>query len=541
MDLELLIEAERRGILPADKQELLSEARRRGLVPGGAQPDANWQDSQPPEGMFMNPYTGQMTSRELLRGAMGDRGQGQAAIAGGAQGVTFGGIDELTGVIDALANAGRRPMGETYEFGRERARAALEGSREDYPKTFVGSEIAGAVAAPAGIAGGLGKGATTAERVVRGARSGGRMGATYGFLTGEGGAPERVESMAQGATLGAGTGGAIAGAGEALRKGAESVMQRGAIREAVNKAPTTEQLAEEGRKLYQQVDNAGIQIKPEAFGRLREDLRTTLRGQGLDELPGPGSLTPKSARVMQIADEMSGAMASEPSSALPFSSLDQLRRHAGTAAANMAPEGKTDRALGAEAISRIDDYVQNLGADDVVAGDVQALQTVLPKARETWARMSKSQLIDDAMEEAGNYQSGGASGIKNQFRRILNNKKLSRGFSDAEKKAMRNVVNGSLPDVILNYMGSGLGMMGQMGAGLGIGAATGLGPIPGALLGTAAAGASRKGAEAMARRKAEIARALVASPQTPNLPQVDMNKAKIIEALMRQGVVANQN
>jgi len=33
MDFELLLEAERRGILPADKAELLAEARRRGLVP----------------------------------------------------------------------------------------------------------------------------------------------------------------------------------------------------------------------------------------------------------------------------------------------------------------------------------------------------------------------------------------------------------------------------------------------------------------------------------------------------------------------------
>lgn len=35
MDVALLLEAERRGILPADKVALLAEARRRGLVPGG--------------------------------------------------------------------------------------------------------------------------------------------------------------------------------------------------------------------------------------------------------------------------------------------------------------------------------------------------------------------------------------------------------------------------------------------------------------------------------------------------------------------------
>jgi hypothetical protein len=37
MDWELILEAERRGILPPDKAELLAEARKRGLVPGEAQ------------------------------------------------------------------------------------------------------------------------------------------------------------------------------------------------------------------------------------------------------------------------------------------------------------------------------------------------------------------------------------------------------------------------------------------------------------------------------------------------------------------------
>jgi hypothetical protein len=37
MDWELILEAERRGILPPDKAELLAEARKRGLVPGETQ------------------------------------------------------------------------------------------------------------------------------------------------------------------------------------------------------------------------------------------------------------------------------------------------------------------------------------------------------------------------------------------------------------------------------------------------------------------------------------------------------------------------
>lgn len=36
--IALLLEAERRGILPDNKKALLAEARKRGLVPGGQRP-----------------------------------------------------------------------------------------------------------------------------------------------------------------------------------------------------------------------------------------------------------------------------------------------------------------------------------------------------------------------------------------------------------------------------------------------------------------------------------------------------------------------
>lgn len=48
MDIELLLEAERRGILPPDKAELLQEARRRGLVPAATSAQPSTQQAQAP-------------------------------------------------------------------------------------------------------------------------------------------------------------------------------------------------------------------------------------------------------------------------------------------------------------------------------------------------------------------------------------------------------------------------------------------------------------------------------------------------------------
>ena len=79
----------------------------------------------------------------------------------------------------------------------------------------------------------------------------------------------------------------------------------------------------------------------------------------------------------------------------------------------------------------------NLKSSDAYAGDLETIQTVLPKAREVWARMSHSQTVDDAIDAGQDYLSGSSSGVCNQFKRILS-PTLSRGFSDAEKKAMRS-------------------------------------------------------------------------------------------------------
>lgn len=487
----------------------------------------------PPPDMYFDEKAQQWRSKENIKNQLRQRAEGgkgrsgfDAFASGAAQGITLGGADEAYAAL-----TGGNP---------EAVRAVMEYDREAHPGASIAGELGGAMAIPLG---GPVRGATTTARIGNAARSGGRMGAIYGFNTGEGGAKDRIHSMAGGAAFGAGAGGVVGTGGEVVRKLLEKNMQNAAIRNAAKGAPTTAEMQAKGRALYKAVDDAGVQIKPESFERMRTGLYDKLIDEGLDALPKPGSLTPGSARVMDIAENMSARMAEEPTAALPFRSLDQLRRHAGTAAMDTRPKARTDANLGREAIAYIDDFVNSLGPNDVVAGDVKALKTVLPKARDAWAKMSKSRMIDEAMGVGDDaYMSGPASGIRNRFASILRNPKLSKGFTEMERKAMANVVNGSIPESILNYLGSGLGMTGQVFGGIGLGAMGGpAGAIAGAGLGSAAAGLSRAASSALTRRKAEIARALVAGGKGGKLPQLDMNRAKILEALMTRGAVAGQN
>lgn len=514
------------------------------VAPSQPNPDGTY--GQVPEGMVFNPSTGQYTSRELLANhavQTGQVGTGMAATAGGAQGMMFGTSDEALGGINALI-PGAGTMRERYDFGREASRAQLDAAREAHPVAAYGGEIAGGIASGlatggAGMAAGksLGIGGTTlAGKAAIGAATGAAEGGLYGFGAGEGGLADRGTSAAKGAVVGGVLGGTLA---PLMGAGSQSIADRfargKAIKQAAKGAPTTDALRAEGRAAYKAVDDAGVGIKPEAFTDWRKGLMDALRGRGLDELPiwGPGSLTPMSARASQIAGEMDRAMATDPTAALPFRALDQLRRHAGTASGNMA--NKTDSAVGSEMISQLDDFVNRLGPDDIAYGDVETLKTMLPKAREVWSRMSRSQTIDDAIEASGNYLSGDASGLRNQFSRILKNPKLSRGFSDAEKAMLRRVVNGSGMEKIAHLLGGGLGRLGQMGAGFGAG-----GPV-GAIAGAATGSVARRISDGLASRGAETVRAVIANGGMPTSPKGSDIYRMLTEAMTRAtGRVAGQ-
>lgn len=403
------------------------------------------------------------------------------------------------------------------------------------PASRTSADITGVITGaltPLGVVGTLGRGAGLATRVGASAATGAGMGATYGFMEGEG-LGDRKKGALTGGLIG-GTVGALAPAvGAGVQKVVDGRVANKAIKEAARGAPSSDDLLTQGNAAYKAVDDAGVQITPKAFDRTRADILEALRAKtGFDELPGPGSLTPNSARVMQIMDKSSEKMAGDPTAALPFRSIDKMRRQAGAAAGNIT--NKTDQKSGMTIIEGLDDFVRKMSPDDVVAGDLEALNTAIPKARDIWGRMSRSQLIDDAMSQEGNYLSGGSSAIRNQFAKILRDKKLSRGFSDAEKLAMGRVVRGSLPEQIMNLMGGGLGQLAQIGAGFGAGG------IPGAALGAGAAALSRKASEAITRKNAEIARALVANGTLKNLPVASDSTRKTVEALMRRGAATAQ-
>lgn len=527
--IQAMLELEKRGKLPEQFAPMLQEARKRGLIPTV---DVGPQQSSPvSEAPQDGPPVPSIADMQALLDQKKKYGENVGTFLNKAgEAMTFGLVgDEASAALESLA------PGVSYEDRLNHYRTNEAQFEKDHPVASLAAELGGAAIAPVGGIGAAGKGASLAKKAIASALATGAMGGTYGFMEGEG-LDDRMSEGGMNAGVGALIGAAIPGVGALYQKAATRHAGNKAVREAVRRAPSTQDLRAAGNAAYQAVDDAGVQIKPEAFSRVRQEIYDALKAGGLDEIPGPISLTPKAARVNQIAGEMDDALRAAPTSALPFSSLDQFRRKAGVAASDI---NKSDAALGMKTIETLDDFVKGLGPDDVVSGDVEALPGLIEKARGIWSKMSKSQLIDDAIEAGEQqYLSGSGTGLKYQFKRILRNPKLAKGFSDAEKKMMGRVINGTVPEQLLRLAGSGITHIAAPMAGFGMAG----GGVPGAVAGLGALGLSRgarTASDAIMSKNAEIVRALVAAGGVPNLPaNIGQRGRAIVEQLMRQGTAA---
>lgn len=473
-------------------------------------------------------------------------GRVEAGMRSAAQGLTFGFGDE------AVAGMASLLPGFDYSEVLEGERRKLDQGREDFPGMTLGAEVAGAVAVPVGGAlkgaNALAKGTKAAPAVARmttpaaslpgrmaqGAAGGAGLGAVYGFGAGEGGAKERVADALLSGAFGGLTGMAMPAIVSRFEKGMTNRANRKAIADAAAGAPSAEGLRSQAKAAYQRVDDAGVRIKPETLDAMAKETSEYLDELGVDEM-----LTPKAARVQSVMGEVTQSA----EDGVPFRELEKLRRKAAVPA--NAPE-KAERMLGSTIIDAIDTTIDNLSEDQVTAGTTKNLSADIKEARDTWRKLSKHDLVKDVIDNADNYLSGFQSGLRNGFKNLLQNKKLSRNFSDAEKQALRDVIQGrGVWDSVLNQVGKmGFALSGQgsnaLGGMLGVGAGAAIGGgLPGALMAGAAGTAARTLSDARTAQAAEIARALMAAGGTQLPAPVRANPA-IVRALT-QGAVAAQN
>lgn len=433
-----------------------------------------------PEGYFLDPNTGGMTSREGMKRNM-PTGAVSAAGDGYLQGATFGLMDEAAGVV------GRVQGGEAMaNLRREQARARFEAQREAHPGAFIGGEVVGAVVSPAA------KVAGPVKSVGGAALQGGAYASAYAAGNAEGDLAERGEQAAFAFPVGALFGAAGKKMIDVGSKGLQRLWGRAAEK------PTLESLRAVKSRAYREVDASGEVFQP-------ADLKATLNTvkAALDDV-----------NYVPGVDKQTGAalhtLANASRKPVTIGQLDKIRQSLWK-----RYQASPSEVGILEAIDAIDDLVMTRGGTS----------ELMNAARAANAKYKKAELLERAFRKAQDQTASTGSGgnILNKYRQavtsIINDPKRAKWFTADEVDLMRNFVHGSASENILRRVGklspSGNGLM--LALNLGAVAAD-----PSAIAITAGATAAKASADRMAARGKDTILDAVSGyvrPANPMLPR----------------------
>lgn len=386
-------------------------------------------------------------------------GDGAAAVGRGLiNGVPIVGPALLSGTNKAAAFLRSVSKGIPYDQALKDVEGFGERTANANPGATTGGELAGGVlgtaplvaAAPAAFGGGT---AALGTRAIASGLSGAGIGGADAAVRSGGDFGKAAEGALAGGAFGAAAPYVAAGVGRVIG----GVADRFAPREA---APSIDQLKGSARAAYQRADDAGVQVSQPAFADAVKGIATDLREAGIDR-----TLHPKATAVLNRLDDASGT-------APTLQDLDLLRRVAKGAASSLEPD---ERRLGKQIVEKLDGFVNGLKPADLIKGDADTATAALNEARGFWARASKAQRVDDAVEgaerQAASIGSGGNvnNATRQAIRRILDSPKLSAGYTADEIAQMEEIVRGTGMQNALRLIGKlspqGNGLMAALGLG----------------------------------------------------------------------------
>ena len=284
--------------------------------------------------------------------------------------------------------------------------------------------------------------------------------------------------------------------------GAPKSPTKRAIKKAVvESAPEVEQIKNASRAVYKEIDDSGVSVKSGSFGKLADNIKKATAKAGRDV-----DVTPKAEAAIRRIDRELG-------NAKTLGEIDTIRTVTQGVANQLDP---TEKALGNIMISEIDDFLDNLKASDLTGGTQKAADTgkKFKAARKLWGRARRSELLTEAITRGEDVAAGAEAGIRNEFNRILRNKKLSKFIPKDEQALMREVVKGNFAQNLTRLIGkTGLSIdrspnvFGSIVAGGGLG--TVIGGSTGALAVPVIGTISKQIAQKLTRNKASFTQSMV--------------------------------
>jgi hypothetical protein len=424
--------------------------------------------------------------------------------------LTMGGWDKLQAAAKAAAGQGKYADLVTQERAKTSTAQQGLGTAEEIALRTAGI-------APLMLTGGLfGAGARALEaaaptaaatQVARAAASpvttGGRIatGASEGALMSAAEAAGRDYSIPEAAATGLLLGGALSGLGSIASRNV-TPLSAATLRNQANEA-------------YDTARQAGVRIGQTRVDDLARRVEQAADNFGIDPV-----LQPRATRALNRVQELVGREAD-------LVELDTVRKVAQTA---MRSQDPSDRAASAVIVSEIDNFVNRLRPNDVVAGNGREGIDAFNRARQLWGRQAKANVVDELIERAstraGQFSgSGYENALRTEFRQLAMNRNRMRGFTEREQDAIRLVAEGGPLENAARYLGK-LAPTGVVSGGISgsAGYAAG-GPLGvAAMYGTGLAG--RQAATSMtlgnAQRASELMRAGQAGIQRRQLTPEEM-------------------
>jgi hypothetical protein len=443
-----------------------------------------------------------------LPGVVGQFDETSRAVQGGFNDLlTLGFGDEIYAgatapfrAIPGALNGEGYDLGKAYNEGLDTTRQTMRDTAALNPVAHTTGQVAGAIVNPLG----RGKAATTTGgRVLQGLNQGAVQGGIYGAGSSDGDLRDRAKGALTGGATGAAFGAAIPWLAKKGGDVVEGVLQNRATAQAVRNAPAAADLKSQARSMFQAVDNSGVTVDTGKFSGLVQKLVSTAKRDRINPT--------LDAKATEAYRELIGALddVQKNGGSLTISDLHTLRQIAQKSA--MSSEGR-DAMFAGRIVEALDDFVTQSGAMKFPPNRLgnNAAGNELLKAISTWSRARKLSLVESAIEKAQSYPSGVESGLRSQFKTLLNGKSTAHLFTKAERQAMQGVVNGTLPVNALRSLGIFRGLGGAV-----------LGSLLGGPLGTVVGGAAglvgRKVTEKATEAAAERAARVVGSQNIPNV------------------------
>jgi hypothetical protein len=238
--------------------------------------------------------------------------------------------------------------------------------------------------------------------------------------------------------------GALRNEGEMIAQAAQPVTSKvsqvvepvaNKIASALRKTPTLEEtaptsafLAEESTNYFNKAKASGVELNPEYFGNMMKSVGSDLRELGYD------------ARTMP---KVAVALEQMQNKAIPkdFQELSVLRRFIRNAQKSKEPDEKM---VATRLKAEFDDYIANMPDSSVIGGNKEGLAD-WKKARDSYTKLSKSEIFEDMLDKAEIRDSKLSTEqyLHNKLLQLSEDDKRMRLFTPQEQEAIRSAAKGT--------------------------------------------------------------------------------------------------